>query len=696
MYQQFWHKWSTEYLNRLQERPKWLNEKEEPELNELIIIKDETMPPTKWASARILEKHPGRDNKTRVVTVKNNNKLKQYPLHKICRLPMGQTDDVEDKIRSVIDSTKRTKRSAILPIVTVLLTCLVASSQTMPIGEASIETIPFTHKPGMFFEERGMAYISNTNWNIIAYYNLDNFTKEFLTLRLSIKRIKDLCEMEKIDKQSCIDTIEQLDAHLNEIDAKNQILQQGKTRSKRATLDFVGNIFGDVFGIMDSRFGEKYANDISKIEENEEYVLALLKNHTSIAETTVNIIRKNQEEIQRQYTRISKMTDDIKNLTDKEQIDHRLMTTSFHILTAIMKYETIQNEILDVLLDAHSSRVTTDILSPDQLRRQIMTIEKQVDSSILVPGGNTHDTLQAIYSIMSITAHIMNGKIIFKINLPLLMNEQFQIFKPIAVPTIRGNKYVWIEPGMSYLLATRSRDHYYAMNENEFEGCIDYIERSRICTRRQQIFNMQSTSHACEIKLLNHNKQIDNGCTIKLTPIKPVWIPLSSQNEWIYVIHEEYPIDIVCNQQRQHTELRGEGILRIRQKCSIQHASMEIAAQNEVKTTLTQSILPHVNISNEIIGYTTRDSTQENGEIDILGTGTLQEMIRIQKRREKELPNNLRKLNNHHIHHYGLGYLTIFMIIGYAAYQIYQRYRRVRHGPRHTNPIVRSVSMPIL
>lgn len=87
MYQQFWRQWSGEYLNRLQIRPKWLSEKDEPQLNELVVIRDETAPPTRWATGRIIHKHEGNDGKTRVVSIKINDKINQYSLHRICRLP---------------------------------------------------------------------------------------------------------------------------------------------------------------------------------------------------------------------------------------------------------------------------------------------------------------------------------------------------------------------------------------------------------------------------------------------------------------------------------------------------------------------------------------------------------------------------------------------------------------------------------
>ncbi|XP_055308594.1 uncharacterized protein LOC129572614 [Sitodiplosis mosellana] len=44
--QYFWKRWQSEYLNQLQTRTKWYKEKNAPELDDLVLIRDENLPPT--------------------------------------------------------------------------------------------------------------------------------------------------------------------------------------------------------------------------------------------------------------------------------------------------------------------------------------------------------------------------------------------------------------------------------------------------------------------------------------------------------------------------------------------------------------------------------------------------------------------------------------------------------------------------
>jgi len=107
--QLFWNRWSREYLHTLQKRPKWAKKQENIKIGDLVIIKEENLPPLKWKMGRVSQVHPGEDGQVRVATVKTrtinieprkpgNNKLDlsrfkpsigeiKRPIHKLVRLP---------------------------------------------------------------------------------------------------------------------------------------------------------------------------------------------------------------------------------------------------------------------------------------------------------------------------------------------------------------------------------------------------------------------------------------------------------------------------------------------------------------------------------------------------------------------------------------------------------------------------------
>lgn len=103
MVQDFWKIWSTEYISRLQQRPKWMKMQDEIKIGQIVLVKDEQTSPCKWPLGRIHEVHPGKDNITRVVTIKANNKLIKRPVCKVSPLPIYNE---EIDIKEEIDTSK--------------------------------------------------------------------------------------------------------------------------------------------------------------------------------------------------------------------------------------------------------------------------------------------------------------------------------------------------------------------------------------------------------------------------------------------------------------------------------------------------------------------------------------------------------------------------------------------------------------
>ncbi|XP_073959790.1 uncharacterized protein [Choristoneura fumiferana] len=89
MLQHFWRRWSNEYLTQLMQRYKWALKIPEPEVGDIVLVKEDDLPPSKWLFGRILTKNPGSDGLTRVVSLKCKNSILKRPTSKLCVLPVN-------------------------------------------------------------------------------------------------------------------------------------------------------------------------------------------------------------------------------------------------------------------------------------------------------------------------------------------------------------------------------------------------------------------------------------------------------------------------------------------------------------------------------------------------------------------------------------------------------------------------------
>jgi len=93
---QFWFRWKKEYLMGLQNRQKWVGEKRNFRINDIVLVKDENLPRNQWPLARVVKVFVSRDNLVRRVQllIPTSKSELQRPIHKLVLLVAA--DDADD------------------------------------------------------------------------------------------------------------------------------------------------------------------------------------------------------------------------------------------------------------------------------------------------------------------------------------------------------------------------------------------------------------------------------------------------------------------------------------------------------------------------------------------------------------------------------------------------------------------------
>ncbi|KAL0821872.1 hypothetical protein ABMA28_005274 [Loxostege sticticalis] len=87
--QQFWKRWSLEYLHHIQQATKWFSDRGSPIREGMIVVlRDDNVPPLQWRLARVHALHPGPDGICRVVTLQIGQSFLKRAVVKICPLPI--------------------------------------------------------------------------------------------------------------------------------------------------------------------------------------------------------------------------------------------------------------------------------------------------------------------------------------------------------------------------------------------------------------------------------------------------------------------------------------------------------------------------------------------------------------------------------------------------------------------------------
>ncbi|XP_077296689.1 uncharacterized protein LOC143918622 [Arctopsyche grandis] len=94
----FWARWSADYLQTLQERAKWRDDKgANLEAGQLVLLREECLQPTRWVLGRVTQTFPGPDQRVRVVNVRTSRGVVRRSAHALAPLPSSTTSSPQEE-----------------------------------------------------------------------------------------------------------------------------------------------------------------------------------------------------------------------------------------------------------------------------------------------------------------------------------------------------------------------------------------------------------------------------------------------------------------------------------------------------------------------------------------------------------------------------------------------------------------------
>ena len=89
--QEFWSRWSKEYLQQLQARNKWIRPQRNFKVGDVVLLKENQSPRNRWPMAKVIDTHPDDQGQVRSVTVLTSNGSElERPVNKLVLLVEAQ------------------------------------------------------------------------------------------------------------------------------------------------------------------------------------------------------------------------------------------------------------------------------------------------------------------------------------------------------------------------------------------------------------------------------------------------------------------------------------------------------------------------------------------------------------------------------------------------------------------------------
>uniref|UniRef100_T1PDA3 Envelope fusion protein n=1 Tax=Musca domestica TaxID=7370 RepID=T1PDA3_MUSDO len=404
---------------------------------------------------------------------------------------------------------------------------------------------------------------------------------------------------------------------------------------------------------------------IEKANEDKQHLLDLLKNQTSIIDSTINIIRKDEDTIQRNFGNIqvemNLLANKVKKEEDVEKATQSIMFLTAQLMLLSSRLKHIEDNLIDVLTDAHHGRISPLLLTPHQLLQELQTIKAHIPPSRALP--IREDNVPDFFKLMKSKGRVMKNHIIFEIRLPLVDLQQYDLFKMVPVPMLRSGRFISIALKSTLLAANVHRDEFISLTAEEMKSCIHTTNDVYICDNQTK-FNKGDRSHLCEVNfILNKSSE---ACDLESTMHHQTWRQMEQKYKWMFTLVNSTELSFVCGTKMTHLEVQGAGTLEIGPDCILKDNTFAIYGHYENKTTVHTSYLrlkpldSIISSSKLVLLNKTLNSTYETHASELV---TLHQQLKT-----IEIGHLLQLMKSTAIHHHIISYLALCIGIGVAIY----------------------------
>ena len=584
--QEAWVAWRQDVLKSMMIRKKWQNTKENVTEGDIVILKDEQTPPTVWPLARVSKVHTGKDNNVRVVSVETNNKEYIRPITKIIPVVKKQTlSEVNDTnpsstivTRSKTKTIKNCTKNLIIQGLIMLLLI------PMILGNSPYNIEKFKKNENVLFEKIKEVRITNGQWNIFSYVQLSSYLNAKNKMTNISEQAKISCDMikDRYGDNSCENIIVDFSRKINAFEAKENLIEEFHARKKRQ----IGIGIGFGIGMLVDSFlhgsNDELETQIKDLTSNQEKLIALQRNNTSILENSISFINENEEKLNEETKLLANQLYEVERHIRHNEFYVQFMRYCIQFMISFGNIEVQQNSIIK-LMYAKDHKMNTGIITFTTFNKVIDNIKKERNIQMDV-------NIKELYINADISARVTKNFIIFRIKVPLLIDQKYELLKIIPIPFYNKNeKYYKIKLNYDMIAYNYNDSNYFV--KDIFENCYE-LNSVFICK-----FINQRRRPCCESMLIAGVVRED--CIIEeCSKDYNEFIKRDAQNKWIFHIVNQTRVQINCTTTFYDVMLEPQvGQLELQDDCVLTDRDWIIIAHKEVNTTVDNVFIPISNSS---------------------------------------------------------------------------------------------------
>lgn len=448
------------------------------------------------------------------------------------------------------------------------------------------------HK-GFYYESHGIIKTSHTKWDLVTYVDIRILTTNYDKLMTQYNETGTICK--QMIANSCNAEIENIcnqfihqfstttrpylyEIQLNRRNAMLSIEHNSnkEIRNRRGlggTFKRLINVLYGAYSKIDTEFIFKQILELTK---NKIQNINLVKAKTRVVQAEILDANHTLPEVTEHHQQLESNLRYLQGLTkesivniNKVDFKNKLLEQAFLFEVTLNQYAYETQNLIAIINAALDGKIHTSVITPRKLIQELKEIKINLPMGNSFPIEIIPESLPDLFKISETTIFVQDEYLIFSIEIPLITNKIFNVYRLISLPIIYStNAVILIEPEVEYLVINIDNEEFFTMTEKQWEACVN-LGTYKLC-KGGQIFHRRSRSNLCEVALLAY-QTIPETCKIKfVTLTTPIWDKLMNSNAWLFYAQSTL-VTIKCAEPPQivTVEISGVGRLTTSQDCEI-------------------------------------------------------------------------------------------------------------------------------
>lgn len=260
------------------------------------------------------------------------------------------------------------------------------------------------------------------------------------------------------------------------------------------------------------------------IKRNEQHILSLLRNQTSILNSTINIIKQNK----------------VNTAEERTHFSHEIVA-QVHGVEENAQYERLFGTFVKL---SRRSTLTLSNISPTHPRSHNRGSSQKNHSSFAdtaaiqgriiprVPPSMQvpvcHGNRLSLYNLISVQPGITERHGIFKLNIPLIGSDVLNLHQLMPTTYQLNDTSGAVKLSTDLLAVNLHQDRYFSKSKTKLEKCTLLGKHNFLCPITYPIYNKGASQYTCEINFFN--EVIRPNCSFQ-TCQGESWVYLNNSNQ---------------------------------------------------------------------------------------------------------------------------------------------------------------------